>query len=93
MSERVPIVGSENFFAKLQQLSRAKLAKNEFLTLKLGANDSFHRARFKTYADLYKYINENFASHLSPQKRSDLIAKLSIVKVTMPKHHAKKKSK
>ena len=84
LSERVSLVGASDFLTKLKSLTKKKLAKNEFLTVKLGANDSFHRARFSSYADLYKYVNEYFAPHLHGKDRADLMAQLSVVKVVMP---------
>lgn len=94
MKETVHLVGHKTFFQKLKSLSGKKLERNEMLTVQIGDNHAFKRARFGSYAELYKYLNE-WAPKDPGESRDKLLAKMSIVHVYSRRKetsHAKKKA-
>lgn len=95
MKETVHLVGHKTFYQKLKALSGKKLERNEMLTVQIGNNAPFKRARFGSYAELYKYLNE-FAPKDPGESRDDLIARMSIVHIKSKRKeqtNAKKKAR
>lgn len=91
MKEEITLAGHKSFFPTLKELSGKKLKRNQMLTVAIGDNNAFQRARFGSYHELYKYIQE-WEPKDPYAKKKKLMAQMSIVTVEIeePKRAKKK---
>lgn len=80
IKETVTLAQSHDFHAKLKHLSKTKLKKNQYLTVKIGDNASFNN-RFQNYADLFHYVNNVFTPKDKGQSKEKLMRHISIVEI------------
>lgn len=85
--EKTTISKSNEFFDKLKRISKKKLKRNEYLTIKIGDNSSAN-SLFTSYEDLYKYVTEIFKP-----KSKDAYRYMSIVEILPSRKNAEKKRK
>jgi hypothetical protein len=55
--------GTENFMERLKKAMKKKLASNQMVTVKIGNNSPFNKARFSSYAELFYYMDNLFDPH------------------------------
>jgi hypothetical protein len=91
IKETVTLAQAHDFHAKLKHLSKTKLKKNQYLTVKIGDNASFNN-RFQNYADLFHYVQNVFTPKDRGQSKEKLLRYMSIVEIES-KPHAKETTK
>lgn len=78
------LVSADKFHSKLKKLSESKLERNQMITVQIGNNASFSRARFTSYAELYYYLQqwEPDDDDYDGNLKNRLMAQMSIVTIT-----------
>jgi hypothetical protein len=92
LKETVTLAQAGEFHAKLKNLAKTKLKKNQYLTVKIGDNASFNN-RFQNYADLFHYVQNVFQPKDVGQTKEKLMRYMSVVEVEESKPHAKQAPK
>lgn len=93
IKETVTLAQAHDFHAKLKHLSKTKLKKNQYLTVKIGDNASFN-SRFQNYADLFHYVKNVFIPKDKGASKEKLMRYMSIVEIeSSPNAKAPKKKK
>ena len=91
IKETVTLAQAHDFHAKLKHLSKTKLKKNQFITVKIGDHATFNN-RFQNYADLFHYVNNVFSPKDRGESKENLMRYMSIVEIES-KPHAKQTPK
>lgn len=86
------LVGAEDFFPTLKKLSKKKLPRNQMLTVQVGDNLPFQRARFSSYADLYRYLQEWKPNLANGDTKEKVMSFVSIVTINKSPTNAPKKA-
>lgn len=92
ITEKVTLAQSGEFHAKLKHLSKTKLKKNQFITVKIGDNATFNN-RFQNYADLFHYVQNVFTPKDRGQSKEKLLRYMSIVEIESKPHATKAPTK
>lgn len=81
--EIVYVVTRGNILENLENLidREKKLKPNQQITAKIGRGESFLRARYSSYEELYFYITEYFGEKLSESNREKTIMSMTLVTI------------
>ncbi len=80
IKETVTLAQAGDFHAKLKNLSKKKLKRNEYLTVKIGDNAAFN-SRFQNYADLFHYVKNVFTPKDPGVNKEKLFRFISVVEI------------
>jgi Mn-dependent DtxR family transcriptional regulator len=92
IKETVTLAQAGDFHAKLKHLSKTKLKRNQFLTVKIGDNASFNN-RFQNYADMFHYVQNVFEPKDKGVKKEELMRWMSVVEIEERNPNASPKAK
>lgn len=90
--EDVYLAGSAKFFKELKRIGKKKLPRNARVSVRIGDGGAFSH-NYMTYADLYKYLSEEFVPKDPGESKQRLLSLMSVVYVTDDAYDQKPRSK